>query len=228
MTTARVATIKDLRQVQGSFSKGDVVQVIGYSDPGDHGGGFFYFDPLPAGQADVDDNGMSISASANPPAMWRRIYSDAINVCWFGAKAEEENDNHSAFQNALNFIDRLSGSDNPAGTTLFVPFGRYEIWDTLRIKSNMILQGSGGSGRGSGTILSFEHKVMDGIVIGHAVIDKARNIVTESGAWTVIRDLGVLGTKSLPVSDDQDDLRGLTGGHGIIFGKPSPHRKLLD
>lgn len=56
--------------------------------------------------------------------------NDTINVKWFGAIGDNENDDTEAFNRALSFIDRLTGpyqENMDRASTLYIPNGNYRI-----------------------------------------------------------------------------------------------------
>lgn len=84
-----VQTIADLKAVDvATLTDKQQALVAGYYAPGDQGGGTFYFD---AG-ASTTDNGGTIIAPDAGAGRWKRIYSGAVNVQWFGAKGDDPSD----------------------------------------------------------------------------------------------------------------------------------------
>lgn len=115
---------------------GQAVTVLGYSDPGDGGGGDFYWD---ASSTDADDGGTVFiddtnQGSPQSAGRWRRRLSGAINVRWFGAMGDGVTNDTSAIQSAL---------DAGAGGTVYFPEGTYLISAGLRPSSNTTLLGDG-------------------------------------------------------------------------------------
>jgi hypothetical protein len=90
------------------------VSVLGYYAAGDGGGGTFYYD-----SASVEaDNGGTVIQPTTGTGRWKRVYSGALNVRWFGAKGDEVTNDSSAIQNAA------SVSYNNGGK-LFIPSGTF-------------------------------------------------------------------------------------------------------
>lgn len=97
------------------------VNVLGYNNPDDHGGGDFFWDST----ANEDVDGGTIIKSAFPGVTigrWKRRYSGELNVKWFGAKGNGTNDT-VYFQNAIK-----------KGSNIYVPRGQY-------IVSGLVLKG---------------------------------------------------------------------------------------
>jgi len=76
-------TINALRNNSGT-QPNDVCCVLGYSSPGDGGGGTFYWD---ASSSQSDNDGTIISPGG-PTGRWKRLYDGEINVKWFGIKGD--------------------------------------------------------------------------------------------------------------------------------------------
>ena len=103
------------------------VALAGHTTEGDGGGGDFWFDTSDTSTA--DDNGINIVDAQSPRAgTWKRIYSGAINIRWYGA--QDGLDSTASMQNALNFGARTviipdgafglasPGLDVPSNTTV--------------------------------------------------------------------------------------------------------------
>lgn len=70
----------------------EVATLLGYYSPGDGGGGQFYWDQT----STQPDNGGTViwrlpenPADPIPVGRWKRIFSDSVNVKWFGAKGTD-------------------------------------------------------------------------------------------------------------------------------------------
>lgn len=116
------------------------VQVLGYHRPGDGGGGIFYWDAEATGPTQgwtqpespaVVAEGTLVRPDATPSAppgdasdaavgRWRRLYSGALNVRWFGATGDGTSDDTAAFLTAAEVAQR-------AGQVLDFPPGTYRI-----------------------------------------------------------------------------------------------------
>ena len=94
------------------------VDVLGYYIKGDGGGGAFYWDST---SIEDDNGGTIIQATGDTTGRWKRVFSGAVNVKWFGAKSIDEvgfenYDSALAFQTAINIYDDV-----------FVPKGNYKF-----------------------------------------------------------------------------------------------------
>jgi len=115
------------------------VNVKGYFEKNDGGGGIFNYDTtLDKSTADggliIDpDQTLENQGDGVGEGCWRRQYSGAINIQWFGAMPSE--DSTTAIQAALDAED-----------TIFVPEGRFNIATTLYMNPQNRIMGIGGGG----------------------------------------------------------------------------------
>lgn len=86
--------------------------LLGYWNPGDNGGGDFYWDA-----SGGSDNGGTVIAVGS--GSWKRLLSDPLNVRWFGAKGDGTDDT-SYFLSAFQLARTLK-------TSIFVPVGKFNI-----------------------------------------------------------------------------------------------------
>lgn len=92
----RVDTIAALKALTTTYA---TVEVLGYYAAGDGGGGLFYWD---AASAAADNAGTIIQPSALPATgRWKRLFSEFLNVMWFGAKGDGATDDAPAFNAAI-------------------------------------------------------------------------------------------------------------------------------
>jgi hypothetical protein len=115
---AQADSVTALRAMNGA-TKGIAV-LVGWSAAGDGGGGLFHWSTSSA----VDNDGTIINAGgfgSNGPG-WRRIFADAVNVKWFGAKGDGTTPANTAFSRAL-----------AAGQHVLVPEGTYYLSASLDI-----------------------------------------------------------------------------------------------
>ena len=69
--------------------------VLGYSKAADGGGGDFFWD---SSSTDADNGGTIFQVTGVTTGRWKRLYSGALNVKWFGAVKGEDDDNSIAIQ----------------------------------------------------------------------------------------------------------------------------------
>jgi hypothetical protein len=111
-----VATIADL----ATASKGTAIQVLGFHTKGDGGGGVFFYDAdasktLHNGGTVIDPDKVSLvtnwdanqtayfTAATTGVGVWKREYTGAVNVKWFGAT------NSSGLMAAVTYINSIGG-----------------------------------------------------------------------------------------------------------------------
>ena len=99
---------------------GQYIQVAGHTAPGDGGGGLFCWTPTAA----VTNRGTVVSSDHSVAGHWRRLYSGAIDVRWFGALGNGADDT-TALQSALD-----TAAD---GATVVVPSGLYRVLRPLKL-----------------------------------------------------------------------------------------------
>lgn len=139
-TLTVVDTIADLRALGDTPA---VVNVLGYSAPGDGGGGTFVW----RGTWTIpDDGGIIIKPTAVVGAgRWQRETSSwgpaavenpgvigEVDVKWFGAKGDGVTDDTASFQTAI-----LAAASHGYAVMLYVPVGIYKITSTLKMKDGV-------------------------------------------------------------------------------------------
>lgn len=124
-------SIADLKAV--AIPTDNFANVLGYSTPADGGGGDFYYDATDTTSAD-DDGTIFTSTASGATGRWKRLYSGALNVKWFGVKGDDSTDDTIKINSAI--------ANLPIESTLFFPSGDYHISGNLNInnKQNIILQ----------------------------------------------------------------------------------------
>lgn len=96
-------TIAELRLANGALLTGDTIGMVnGYNLTGDGGGGDFYWD---ATSTEVDNGGTIIKVTAINDGRWKRIYSGAVNVSWFG-----DNTSSDTIQAAIDALPVSGGT----------------------------------------------------------------------------------------------------------------------
>lgn len=99
------------------------VDVLGYYTKGDGGDGTFYWDST---STESDNGGTIIQATGITTGRWKRVYSGAVNIKWFGAKGDGISDDTVAIQTALNFTSIKK-------QILFMGASKYVVTDTINI-----------------------------------------------------------------------------------------------
>ena len=129
-----INTIADLKALAPSAAR--CATVHGYHDPGDGGGGSFYWD---ATSVETDDSGTVIKSTIPGAGRWKRTFSGALNVKWFGAKGDSSADDTAAIRDA---IDSMKNSGKRG--IVYFPSGIYMISETIQITDSTItLSGDG-------------------------------------------------------------------------------------
>ncbi|MET6998719.1 hypothetical protein [Chitinophaga defluvii] len=97
-------TIYLLKQNAGT-NPNDHCHVLGYTAPGDTGGGEFYWDST----STADDDGGTIFAitGSSAPGRWKRLYSGAVYPTWFGAKGDGSTDDTALLSYCLNNFPQI-------------------------------------------------------------------------------------------------------------------------
>ena len=109
-----VDTVADL----ATANKGSAIQVLGFHTKGDGGGGVFFYDdtedkanhnggtvidPAKAGLvADWNNNQEDYFTAGSGVGVWKREYSGAVNVKWFGAVGDGDVDDTDPIQKAVD------------------------------------------------------------------------------------------------------------------------------
>ncbi len=109
-------TIVQLKTTAGGADK--LARVLGYATAGDGGGGDFYWDST---SLDPDNSGTIFSLTTGGTGRWKRLYSEAINVKWFGAQGNGSGDDTTAIQRALDFTGSRDGGK------VYIPKGIFMI-----------------------------------------------------------------------------------------------------
>lgn len=128
-----VDTVASLRALAGAPHWIAIVE--GYSRPADGGGGVFVWDATPR----ADDGGTSFNLGATARAGWRRIYSGALNVRWFGARGDNASADDAAIQRAIQAAYDINPYLNMhGGRSVYLAPGLYQLANPLVIAKGAI------------------------------------------------------------------------------------------
>jgi hypothetical protein len=209
------------------------VTVEGYYVPADKGGGIFFWDtttPIAA------NNNGTIIASTVPgyttSGRWKRIYSDAVNVLWFGAKGDGLTDDTSAFENAIatgdavlvpetadyyHLIRFLSLVNNMAGVGR--PLLKFDVTTCIKciIEGDICIESlhiestkNTGMG-GSGPILVYTENVSD-IKIQNCLLKNGRILIYNTQT-NIVKNCTISGNR---IDFDFSDIEHLTNQNDVI------------
>lgn len=126
-TVSRVKTIDDLKSLKEDHND-RTIEVLGYYEAGDGGGGTFYWD---ATSTEADNGGTIIQATGVTTGRWKRVYSGAVNVKWFGAKSDYDanggDTNNAPFFQAATEAAREWWTFSGKVGEVFIPEGDYLV-----------------------------------------------------------------------------------------------------
>ena len=106
--------------------------VLGYYQPGDGGGGKFYWAP----NSGLSDNGGTVIARTG--GCWIRIANEPADVKWFGVKDDTESPDYT------DNTTRLQRCIDNCNSIVFKP-GAYSVNNTLNLRSNQYIDLNGSS-----------------------------------------------------------------------------------
>jgi hypothetical protein len=132
LTERTVASVADMTNLTG-LTNGDLTNVS--SGTGIDGQFRFAY-----GSAATIDNALIFSANGG---RWIRVYSEGLNVKWFGAVGNGSNNDTTAIQACIDCASTKQAK-------MFFPNGVYKITSPLDIKSNVSMSGQG---RNFGTVI---------------------------------------------------------------------------
>jgi hypothetical protein len=120
--------VTELRGLPGDSNAERLAILAGYTTPGDGGGGVFYWE---SGNA-VDDGGTILNQNAGAAGVaqsgWRRVYSGPLNIRWFGAASDSNDDQGPIIQRVLNIA-----VDKPYYPAVYIPAGQYNVQTAVLI-----------------------------------------------------------------------------------------------
>lgn len=99
-TSLVVATISDMTALSSTaLSDNKSITVLGYNSIGDGGGGAFYWD---ASSTETTNLGTIIALDGGGTGRFKRIYSEPVDIKWFGATGDGSTNDTAAIQSALD------------------------------------------------------------------------------------------------------------------------------
>jgi hypothetical protein len=125
MNTIKIKNIAELKTRKGTPES--TVEVLGYYVEGDGGGGNFYWDNV---STETDNSGTIIQVTGVITGRWKRVYTNVVNVRWFGAKGDGVTSDTTTILNAINSLT--------TGGTLYFPSGTYLITGSNNILTDGI------------------------------------------------------------------------------------------
>ena len=121
--TYSVSSMAELRALKPE-SANATVTLRGYYEPGDGGGGTFWWD---AAATAPENGGTIIQADGTETGRFIRLCESSYrNVKWFGAVGSGKKDDYRAIQNAIDSLPQSGG-------TVVFPGGTYAVSQTIRI-----------------------------------------------------------------------------------------------
>lgn len=122
----RVETIAQLKALATvTFINGLTVEVLGYFAAGDGGGGMFWWD---SSSVASDNTGTILAPNAGGTGRWKRLFSGAYSVKWFGAVGDGITNDTTAIQTTINTA--------LPGETVFFPAGNYLVSSSISIANS--------------------------------------------------------------------------------------------
>ncbi len=119
-----------------------MVDLLGYHEPGDGGGGRFYWQ---SASSALSVDGVTVIAAEGGKGVWRRIMegNGMLNIRWFGARGDGKSDDTQAIQKALDLATLTGrGAGRSPSTAIWFPAGNYRVTRTLVVESGpLTLQG---------------------------------------------------------------------------------------
>lgn len=138
-----IENIATLRTKTGKI--GEVVYIKKHTFEKDGGEGvFFWRDDIPTNTVMCDDNDGTIIRPSNAlPGAWIRSIEGRINVNYFGTYGNSQSTDGDKIQKAIDFAynNQFQWGYTNAGTTVYIPTGRYVISNTLILKSGVSIEG---------------------------------------------------------------------------------------
>jgi hypothetical protein len=197
-----VATFAALRTVTAPAAT-SVYFLQARATAGDGGGGLFTYDATDTTTADND--GTVLVAGTK---RFKRIYSGALNVRWFGAKGDGTTDDLATFNATIAALPSTGGA-------VYVPEGTYKFSDTLTLPaSSKVVRLLGASGV---SVSSHQSAIR---------VPAGKTAIYIGGGWQhhiehlAIESTGVLATTStVPTYTPNTSTITCSGGHDFVAGQ---------
>lgn len=120
-TAMVVENIEELKTF--NIQQSNQIETLGYYEKGDGGGGLFYWDLT---STEADNGGTVIQATGIITGRWKRVFSGAVNVKWFGAKGDNTNNDTPSFNLCLAFC-------RTNNVSMYIPDGNYVLLSATSI-----------------------------------------------------------------------------------------------
>lgn len=125
-----VESVEGLRDITFTPSDGQIINIPGYFENENGGGGPFYWDPL---SSETDNNGTIIKVKLFEFGRWKRSFDDNIpNLKWFGARGDGVTDDRQV----------LVDVDSLGFAAIYVPAGDYRLSSVYSTKTTLLLAGA--------------------------------------------------------------------------------------
>ncbi|HTN45194.1 MAG TPA: hypothetical protein VL098_02520 [Flavipsychrobacter sp.] len=202
-TVSSVNTIfTDLYVISGTATN-ETVEVLGYYEPGDGGGGTFYWD---SGSIASDNTGTVINPGlGGSPGRWMRVFDSTINVRWFGAiisAASGLSDVTDQVHAARDFASNggtiyFPQAKNSSGKT--VPYVGAFVFSFANGEVNLLGDGEGSELKSNGTTDNITGDPIPVLRLG------LRNLKYNGWRMSKVSSLAINGTTDNPEPDPQGE-----------------------
>jgi hypothetical protein len=167
-----------------ALEPGSTAQVLGYTSPGDGGGGLFYWD---AASTEDEDGGTIFESGAGGDGRWKRGYAGEVSARQFGA--DNDVDATAKIQSAIDFSLYARDGD-AAGARVLIDVERVVSDDTIHVGYGTNFKGT--YVRGLGPSYRGVTKDFVGTSIVSSVTAKPA-VSLQGGRLTSVTDLALIG-----------------------------------
>ncbi len=117
--------INNIAHLPECIYKDNIINVLGYNEVNDQGGGLFYWDE----KSFLEEyNGMVIKCKDYKQGRYIRVFNTKVNLKWFGAIGDGKQDDSKSFKDFFNFLMK--------GYIGYIPRGKYLIKNPIILKLN--------------------------------------------------------------------------------------------